>query len=212
MTSETDPRGKSSSYSYDVYNLYPATTTNPLSQTIRYIYDYSLGKSKQIIDQNNFIYQTVYDGLDRVKEEKVPDLSTPYTPVTKTAYTYTDTSGSVKVQRSDYLNASTSRDTYQYFDGLGRLTQERKEAENSGDFNVKDVSYNNRGFILKESLPYTSSGSSKTTATSTASLYTNYTYDPVRRALTVATTLGTTSSAYDDWKTTVTDAEGNIKQ
>jgi YD repeat-containing protein len=212
VTSETDPRGKTSSYSYDVYNLYPATTTNPLSQTIRYTYDYSLGKPKQIIDQNNFIYQTVYDGLDRVKEEKVPDLSAPYTPVTKTAYTYTDTAGSVKVQRSDYLNATTSRDTYQYLDGLGRLTQERKEAENSGDFNVKDVFYNNRGLVLKESLPYTSSGSSKSSATSTASLYTNYTYDPVRRALTVATALGTTSSAYDDWKTTVTDAEGNIKQ
>lgn len=209
VTSETDPRSKTTSYSYDSYNLYPTTVTNPLSQTTQYTYDYSLGKPKQVTDQNSFVYQTVYDGLDRVLEEKIPGFSSPYTPVTKIAYAYTDTANAVSVQKTDHLDGSTSALTYQYFDGLGRLIQERKEAES--DYNVRDIAYNNRGLVLKESLPYTSSGTSKTTATGTTALYTNYTYDAVGRPATVVNALGTTSYSYDDWKTTVTDAESNVK-
>lgn len=210
VTSETDPRGKVTTYTtYDTYNLYPITITDPLSQTTQYTYDYSIGKPKQVTDQNSFVYQTTYDGLDRVKEEKIPGFTNPYTPVVKTAYTYTDTAGAVKVQRTDNLDGSIARETYQYFDGLGRVIQERKEAES--DYNVKDTVYSNRGLVLKESMPYTSSGSSKTSTTGTSTLYTNYTYDPLSRPSTVVSPLGTTSYAYDDWKTTITDAESNVK-
>jgi RHS repeat-associated protein len=210
VATATDPRGKVTTYTtYDTYNLYPITITNPLSQTLQYTYDYSLGKPKQTTDPNGFVYQTVYDGLDRVKEEKIPGFTSPYTPVTKTAYAYTDTSGAVKVQRTDHLDGSISTDTYQYLDGLGRLIQERKEAENN--YNVKDTVYNNVGLIQKQSLPYNSSGSSKTSATGTTSLYKNYTYDALKRPVTIIDTVGTTSYAYDDWKTTVTDVANNVK-
>ncbi|MFA6273772.1 MAG: SpvB/TcaC N-terminal domain-containing protein, partial [Candidatus Paceibacterota bacterium] len=211
VISEIDPRGKITLYTYDSYNLYPATITDPLLHNINYIYDYSIGKPKQVIDQNNFTYQTIFDGLDRVIEEKIPSLISPYSLITKTAFVYTDISGAMKIQRTDYLDSSISRDTYQYLDGLGRLIQERKEAEISGDFNVRDIVYNNVGLTLKESLPYTSSGSAKTSATGTSSLYTNYTYDALQRPLITTNALGSTSYAYDDWKTTITDAENNVK-
>jgi len=205
----TDPRGKVTSYSYDSNNLYPATVTDPLSHTTQYVYDYSLGKPKQTTDQNGFVYQTVFDGLDRVITEKIPDLTTPSTLVNKTEYVYTDTSGSVRIKRTDNLDGSNGVDTYQYFDGLGRKIQERVESES--DYNVKDTAYSNRGMLLKESLPYSSSGSSKTSPTGTTSLYTSYTHDALGRPLTVITGAGTTTYVYDDWKTTVTDAEGNVK-
>jgi RHS repeat-associated protein len=211
IATSTDPRGKVTTYTtYDSYNLYPITITDPLSQTVQYTYDYSLGKPKQITDQNGFVYQTVYDGLDRVLAQKIPDFSSPYSAVTKTAYTYTDTSGAVKVQRTDNFDGSTSADTYQYFDGLGRLIQERKEAESN--YNVKDTVYNNIGLVQKQSLPYNSSGSAKTSATGTTSLYATNTYDPLSRISTVVDATGTTSYAYDDWKTTVTDKNNKVKK
>ncbi len=210
VATQTDPRGKVTSYSYDSYNLYPTTVTDPLSQSVQYVYDYSLGKPKQTTDQNSFVYQTVYDGLDRVLTEKIPDFASPYSPVTKTAYAYTDTSGSVSVHRTDNLDSSIAVETYQYFDGLGRLIQERKEAESN--YNVKDTVYNTVGLIQKQSLPYNNSGSSKTSATTTTSLYVAKTYDPLQRVLTIVDATGTTSYAYDDWKTTVTDKNSKVKK
>lgn len=210
VTQEKDARDKATNYSYDSYNLYPATVTNPLSQATSYTYDYSSGQVKQITDANSRVYQKVYDGMDRVKEEKVPDLSTPSTLVTKTAYAYTDTSGAVKVQKTDYLDGSTSVDTYSYFDGLHRPIQTRKEMED-GSYSVTDTVYNNIGQVYKESMPYSSSGSSKTSPTTTSALLATNSYDAMLRITSTVNAVGTISNAYDDWKVTVTDAKGKTK-
>ena len=211
VTSEKDPRDKATTFSYDSYNLYPLTIINPLSQVISYLYDYSLGKPKQVTDQNNFVYQLVYDGLDRIKEEKVPNLTSPYSPVTKTSFAYTNEPNAFALQKTDYLDASNSLNTYQYFDGLNRLIQERIEAEESGKFNSRDIIYNSIGLVSKESLPYTSIGSAKTSSTSNNSLFTTLVYDPIKRVSMVTNAVGTTMNVYDDWKTTVTDPNGKVK-
>jgi RHS repeat-associated protein len=210
VATETDPRGKVTTYSYDAKHLYPATTTNPLTQATQYLYDYSSGQVKQKTDPNGRVFATVYDGLDRVTAEQQPDLASPSTLVTKTAYVYTDTSGAVSVKKSDNLDASTAADTYSYFDGLGRLVQERKEAEGT-DFAARDLVYDSRGLLQKESLPYFSSGAAKTTATTTSSLYSTYAYDPMSRVASVTDSLGTTTNAYADRMLTITDANGKAK-
>ncbi len=211
VTQTTDPRGKITTYAYDSYNLYPATVTNPLNQATQYTYDYSSGKVKQTTDPNGFIFQMVYDGLDRVIGEKQPDLTTPATLVTKSAYVYTDTSNAVSVKKTDYLDATTSVDSYSYLDGLGRIIQTRKEAEVANNFSVKDFVYNNRGLLNKESLPYFSSGSARTASTAVTGLYSVYAYDPLERITSTANAVGTITNAYDDWKVTTTDAKGNQK-
>ena len=95
---------------------------------------------------------------------------------------------------------------------MDRTIQTRREAETSNQYAVRDFVYNNVGLLQRESLPYFSSGSSRTTATATSSLYTTYAYDALRRATTTATAVGTTTHAYDDWTTTITDPNGNIKK
>jgi len=204
----TDARGKITIYSYDSYNLYPSTVTNPLNQIISYIYDYASGKPTSTTDVNGFVYTVAYDGLGRPLTEKIPDTVSPYSPVLKTSYIYTDTQGAVSVKKTSYLDTVNSVDSYQYLDGLGRSIQERNEAEISGNFNVRDLVYNNLGLLEKESLPYTGSGNARTTATNDNTLYTNYTYDPLQRVISITNTLGTTSSLYDDSKVTTTDANG----
>ncbi len=208
-TSSTDERGKVTSYTYDAGYLYPATITDPLTNDTDFLYDYSLGKPKQVTDPNGFVYERVYDGLDRTTTEKIPGFSNPYTPVTKTAYTYTDTSGSVAIAKTDNLDGSISVSSYKYFDGLNRIIQGRQESE--ATYAAKDYLYNSAGLLQKESLPYDSSGSSRTSATGTTALYKTYTYDASQRPLAVANAVGTTNYAYDDWKTTITDPRGKVK-
>src|SRR3989344_2381389 len=52
VTEESDPRYNATTYQYDSFNLFPATTTNAISQVTGYLYDYSSGKVKQTLDPN----------------------------------------------------------------------------------------------------------------------------------------------------------------
>ena len=117
----------------------------------------------------------------------------------------------MSAHESDYLTATTTVDTYTYFDGLNRLIQTRKSATDAGVYKVTDQSYNPVGLVAEQSLPYFGSGSTKTTATTTPSLFTIYTYDALQRVLTTTNGVGTTTDVYDNWKTTVTDPNGNVK-
>ncbi len=211
VASTTDPRGNVTSFTYDSRNLYRATTTNALSQSTHAYFDYTLGKPKQTIDANGLVFETVYDGLDRPITEKQPDLTTPSTLVTKKTYAYTDTVGLRKVLETNHLDGSTDFTIHKYLDGFDRVIQTRKEAEDSNKFSVKDIVYNSSGLVDRESLPYFSTGSSKTSATSTSHLYSRYTYDALKRLLTAANSVGTTTTAYEAWSATTTDANGNPK-
>jgi RHS repeat-associated protein len=210
VNTDTDPRGKTTHYGYDSSNLYPTTITNPLNQATHLTYDYASGQVIQKIDPNSRVVQFKYDGLGRLLETDQPDLTTPSTLVPKSVFTYTDTSQAVSVKRSDYLDDRNIVDSYTYFDGLGRKIQERKEAEGV-NFSVKDYAYNSRGLLDKESLPYFSTGSGKTSPTGTVTLYTAYVYDPLLRVTATTNAVGTTTNTYSGWKLTVTDPKGKAK-
>jgi RHS repeat-associated protein len=104
MTQSLDPRNNTTTYSYDSYNLYPATTTNALNQSTGYQYDYSSGKVAQTIDPNGNIFGTIYDGTGRVLQVSQPDVNTSSTQDLKTLYAYTDTPDGTLVHESDYLS------------------------------------------------------------------------------------------------------------
>lgn len=210
VATEIDGRNKVTTYTYDANNLYPATIENAEAHETDYTYDYSNGKVKTTTDPNTRVFETVYDALDRPLTEKIPDITTPVTLVTKTAYTYTDNTVPSKVQITNHLDGTISFDVYTYIDGLGRKIQERKEAEDSL-YAVKDFVYNDIGKLEKESLPYFSSGTTRTTKTSNNYLYTNFTYDPLERIETIVNALGTTSNTYDQWETVTTDPKSVAK-
>jgi len=211
VLTEKDPRDNTTTYTYNAFDMYAASSTNAKSQVTEYTYDYIFGKVKTVTDPNDRVFETVYDGFGRVTEEKVPDLDTPSNLVTKTAYAYTDDVIPRSVRQTHYLDASTTVDVYTYFDGFNRKIQERKEAESADTFAVKDFTYNNLGLPEKESLPYFDTGATSTTPTASSTLYTTYAYDALKRVTTVANAVATSTNEYDDWTTTVTDGNGNTK-
>jgi YD repeat-containing protein len=207
-----DADGNLASSTLDQYNLNAATTTNALNQTTAYTYEYSNGKPKTTYDLNGRVYTTSYDGLGRPLSITEPDPSNG-SSVTKTTYAYTDsiTPGATSILQTDYLSSSTSTPTYIYFDGLNRKIQQRKQAEGNNTYAVNDWTYNNVGLLGTESLPYFASSTARSSATTTGKLFTSYTYDALRRTLTIANAVGTTSNAYDRWTVTTTDANGTPK-
>lgn len=211
VTQDKDPRDKTTDYTYDSYNLYPATTTNAISQNSLYQYDYTSGKVKQYTDPNGFVFQTAFDAFDRPIEEKQPSTTTPSSLETKTTYTYTDNVVPNIVKRSDYLDSSNSVDTYKYIDGFGRVLQERKEAEKPNEFVTKDYVYNSTNLLDSETLPYFSTGSSQTTPTNATKLYVYYQYDPLQRITKITNAVGSTTNSYLNWVVTTLDPRSKQK-
>ncbi len=212
VATSTDPRGNASAFTYDGYHLFPITITNALSQQKLVSYDYSSGKAATTTDENNQTVVAVFDNLDRPILEKIPDFSTPSTLVTKSTYAYTDSTTTVSsVFKSDSVSSATSTDGYVYTDGFGRTIQAKSEAETANGWTTKDALYNSIGAIASDSLPYFAASSAWAAPTATAALYSNFYYDPIGRTTTVTDAIGTSKSAYSDWKTTVTDPLNNKK-
>ncbi|GEM_PF-836282 len=206
----TDPNGKATNYVYDSYNIYPATVTNALNQTAQFIYNYANGKATQITDANGNIFKNTFDGFGRILKTEQPDQTNPASLVQKTSYIYTDAPGAVSIQQTDYLDSANFVTAYNYYDGLGRIIQTKKSAE-AGNFETKDFIYDNRGNLQKESLPYFSPLETRSLTGQASQLYTNYTYDALNRKTNIANAVGATSFVFNNWQTTITDANGNKK-
>lgn len=211
ILTETDPRGKTTTYTYDTFGLYPATSTNPLGHVKTFEFNYLNGKPERVTDSNEYVFETVFDQIGRPTEEKRSSDENPSVSIIKTAYQYTDTGMPRLVRKIDYLTSTSSVDTYTYVDGLGRIIQTRTEIVEPNTFAASYIVYNSLSKIQKESLPYYSVGSAYTTPIGVPTLYTTYTYDPLLRIKTIANAMGTTVNNYDDWKLTTTDAAGKIK-
>jgi RHS repeat-associated protein len=212
VTQSTDRNGNATTYSYDSFNLYPATTTNALSQSTKYTYEYSNGKVATTTNPNGGITKNIYDGVERLIEVDESDPANPSALLKNKTYQFTDNSTPPSiVHESDYLNSATTTDTYDYFDGLSRLIQQRKSTEVAASSSVTDFTYNTAGSLASQSLPYFSAGTSSTPVSTVENLFTTYAYDPLDRTLTIANAAGTTTNAYAKWTTTITDPLGNIK-
>lgn len=210
VTKTIDPNGNSNEYIYDSKNLYPIKVTNPLGQTTEFKYDYSSGQTIQVVDANKNTFSFNYDGLDRIVEEFQPESINPNNLVLKTTYIYSDSTVPRFIKTTEYLDANNGLDKFTYIDGLNRKIQERMESQDG--FNVIDYKYNSIGLLQASSLPYLSSGSQKTAATTNSNLYTTFTYDALQRTTSVTTAAGTLKNQFDQWQLTTTDQNQNTRK
>ena len=196
-----DGNNKKTEYTYDTYNLYPKTVTNPLGHVTTYTYDYVSGKPSVIVDQNRTTKVT-YDGLGRPLSERI--VYANGTEKLKTQHQYVDTSSALSVKVSKYMSDGDTQDEYTYFDGLRRPIQTKKEFEN-GQWATIDTGYGPQGEIAFTSLPYFTSVHTKTSPTTEQPLRTTYTYDPLRRVVQERNALGVTTTEYAGSYRTVTN-------
>lgn len=215
VTQKKDPYDNTTTITYDQNNLYPETTTNALNQTVETTYDLATGQLLESIDPNGLVTQNDYDALGRLTEVKTSDPLYPTQLITRETYEYHDFVSQGEpwwIKHSVYATTTGNPiDDYSYFDGFGRVVQERKQTATSNQFSVTSYQYDDRGNLEKQSLPYFENDPSYVTPNWSAVPKNEYTYDGLNRVLTVVNSLGTTSNSYDLWKTTVTDANNKSK-
>ncbi|MDQ5971522.1 MAG: hypothetical protein QG566_468 [Patescibacteria group bacterium] len=216
VSSSTDPMSNTISYTYDTYNLYPATITNALSQATTRTYDYNTGQVIRETDPNGSITETNYDGLGRPINEQSSSDTSYATLITKVTYTYKDTmgpSGAVPyVKKTTKYSSTLSGDSYTLLDGLGRTIRAVTQT-GASSYVGSDTTYDNMGRVYKTSLPYTLSGTAYiyNGLTTTTALITTLSYDAVNRIGSTVDALGTTSNSYNLNVVTTTDPESQVK-
>lgn len=195
-------------YTYDSYYMYPHIVTNDLSQQTYYEYDYKTGNPSKVTYPNNGLAETKFDPFGRLAGEWAPDPQSGIL-VQKKVYEYNDSTFPNWIKETVNLSAGLSNTSYTYLDGLGRKLQKKTEAENG--FITLDFTYDNLGNLVKESLPYNTSGSSYTGFGANSNLTKQYTYDALGRIMSISDVSGSIMNNYNLWAITTTDQLGNKK-
>ena len=212
VTENKDANNNTTKYIYDQYNLYPSSITDPKNQKVSYEYDYSAGEVKQTVTPNGLIFQTEYDGLDRIKTEKQPSQTNQSVLVNKTTYSYYDQSKPFYIIQKNNTDSNNGQTKYTYYDNQYRVMEEKTLVDSAvPNYVTKTYAYNNIGMLASESLPFytTVPGSGAATVNS---LYINYTYDPLLRVKTITNNVGITKNGYLASYQEITDPLNNTKK
>ncbi|MFA6023721.1 MAG: SpvB/TcaC N-terminal domain-containing protein [Candidatus Gracilibacteria bacterium] len=201
-----DAKGNALDMNYDSNNLYPASTTNALSQTTSTVYEAATGQLLSSVDANGFTRSNTYDGFGRVLTSSIPH-PTFGTSVLVSTSSYDDDSFPSSVSTESTVDG-ISMETVSYFDGLGRAIQSNTSAE-GGVYTTVDFWYDERGNLASQSFPYETSSSIFGRDASAYS--TEMSYDALSRPLTVVTPVSTETHDYSPWMEEVTDGNGNSK-
>jgi RHS repeat-associated protein len=213
-TQEVGPRNATTTYTYDSFNLYPATTTNVLGHTFAAIYNYDIGQPFITYDQNRSKTDYIYDALNRPKTIMKPNPSFTPTHNTVIEYTYNDAVTPRSIKETRHFNDGLSVDRYSYYDGFGKLVESRDRAEASDTYKVRVYKYtpDMKRLLRQESEPFFDTGTAYEGTIPDSDLITRYVYDPLGRIESMHDAYGTTTYANDRWRLTITDPLGKSKR
>ncbi len=212
VTSKTNPAGYTTTYEYDAPLLYPAKITNSLGHATTYTYDYAHGQPKRITDPNGIIKEHEYDGFGRLVKVLISDLNQAPLLIAKQEIAYNDAiTPRLVLSKEFFSEGGLPQETYQYYDGFGRLIQTHTSSDIAGQYSVASLVYDGRGRIQKEYLPYFDASTAYLAPTQPDIQAKIFAYDALDRATSITTAVGKTTNGYSDWILTITDPNNHVK-
>ncbi|MDV0445682.1 hypothetical protein MmiAt1_12760 [Methanimicrococcus sp. At1] len=200
---QTDAEGNSmfAEYTNSTNYLYPENITNALGQKIKLNYDLRLGKLTKVTDANNYSTENVYDCFGRIIKVVKP-YDTLLNPSAEYTY-YLDGNIPESVKISLKENETSRLDSYQYYDGVGRITKV-ETPDGNGSFITQETIYNVHGEIKNMTAPY---------GVNERKLITQYEYDELGRITKITNPDFTTRrTVYDQLNITEYDEKGHMKK
>jgi RHS repeat-associated protein len=204
QTSITDPRGQTSTKSYDpTHHLFVVSTSDSAGNTVGSSWDYQLGMVTTSTDMNGQPTTAAYDALGRLTLTTRPDGS--QVKVEYLAWgTLNGTLGSQRTRQSVLMPGGTWMYDDTYFDGAGRTFA--KVTSNSIRM---DTFYDAAGHVTRSTVPYQCDASGAALETVR---YDQYAYDDLgRRTSTTLPDGAVVQQAYGDGWSSATDALGKTR-
>ena len=208
VTTETNPRGKVTSYQYELFELYPEVVSNHLSHETTYAYDYRTGQVKRQTDANSLVTEVVFDEFGRLVQSKQSNQDHTDLMITQTR-SYDDDVMPRLVHTTNYHTEGVEPShVYHYRNGLGNVIQERSTGE-SGKFNVLTTHFDASGRAYKAFLPIESSAHTYADTSQPDHQSTITNYDVLDRHISLTTAVGVTTMTYGPWQTITIDPRLN---
>jgi RHS repeat-associated protein len=219
----TDAGGNITTTTYEkYYHTFPKAVTNAFGHTIQYTHDPKTGQILTSTDPNGRISTNNYDVFGRIISVFGPNDDAAHPA---TWYEYDLKNQPIKITTHSRVEHNTDDPnkiftSYAFYDGLGRLSQTKSEAEDSSKQIISGiVVFNSRGQVKEKYLPYYIDIATQEDKESYSTpVYTgpkvSYQYDPLGRAV-QTTTLNDKSETisstvqYEPGSQTITDANGH---
>ncbi len=214
VLSATDALSRTTTTAYDAaLHTFPVSITNAAGHVQTAVTDARFGITTSATDANNITAQSEYDTFGRLVKAIGP-LDTSALPTVTYSYDLGTVPAKVVVERRIQSGQVPTLRALQFVDGLGRVVQTRAPAEASGQQVVTGmVDYDARGQATKQYLPLAAASSESYIDERIANPtlpYVSYGYDAIGRATTSTDPNGAvTTTLYDDWRVTVTDASSH---
>ncbi|MFH0862129.1 MAG: toxin TcdB middle/N-terminal domain-containing protein [Candidatus Altiarchaeota archaeon] len=207
----TDPLGRVTRQVYglnDTTYTYPEKTINVLGHTVYVSYDFGSGNVLYSVDANGYVVQHRYDVLGRKLKDILP-YDSESSPTASYSYSLDGVPPEAVKAVKNTGNGNLS--VLEYSDGLGRLVQAKRDAEDPTKQIVTDVYYNPLGQVDRQSIPYLAD-KSDTYSSPSLVLYTRLQYDVVGRTANVTNTDGSAKKQeFDRYTITAYDENGKRK-
>jgi RHS repeat-associated protein len=210
VVAETDPENNVSEIVYDENNLYPSETTNALGQTNLTEYNLLNGQIDRSVAPNGAITENQYDAFGRLIKTWVSNNKSPNDLTLKQEISYDDYSFPRSKSVKDYFDVQRSYLIREYYDGLDRVIQTKKQLAEENSWSTQDTAYDVFGRVSRQSLSYVSQ-SIDYSEPDLNQVAKTYTYDALDRVLTENTPVGTSTYEYNGFTTTIYDANNNRK-
>lgn len=212
QTSVTDANNHATTTAYESTGTYPTSTTNAKNQTTYIGYDLGTGNLLYQNDPNDFSVDYEYDVYGRITKEIREGDTSQYPTVSYTYYTF-GVDGTKVSKKENTGSSSATLDTYTWIDGLGRTISTRTDAENSAKQIVTTTYYDPTGQVKNVTVPYEDDHYDYYRDPITGIRSTDTTYDVLGRPTVITNPKGDNKTiAYDHWKETTIDENGNIKR
>lgn len=225
LLTSTDALSRITTVAYDAgCKMFPLTTTNALGhQVISEYYGVDgvamddgsgykglFGQVKSVKDPNSQISYSTYDYLGRITATISPLDSLSY-PTTVYEYDLSVTPIKVVTRQREVSGQSGTLDSYQFYDGLGRLVESKTETEDVNQQVISGITnYNSRGLPVTKYLPYLTPATPNYTPPAPPTPYIGFQYNCLGQVNRTNNPDGTYSSVYpDDWVVTNFDENGH---
>ena len=209
LAASIDPLNNTTSYNYSptFYGAYVTQTVLPntgVQHTVSASYDFNTGLQTSFTNQNNNTSNYTWDNMSRVSTATYPDGG-------QTTFNYTDTVGSLTVERLNKITSTTSLDYLVSFDGSGRPTQTKLASDPDG-VTYTPTTYDALGRVYQAYNPTRCSTPTTNCGESTWG-YTTYAYDALGRITQLTLQDGQiVSTNYSGNCTTVNDEAGKARK
>ncbi len=216
LINTTDPLNRTTKFIYNITDstfTFPEKTINALNHTTTSLYDLGTGNLLSTTDSNGFTTNYSYDNFSRLIKIIKP-YDSPIYPSTLYEYEFDGIAPEkIKVVQREENATNNTYDSISFYDGRGNLIQTRSEAENNQSI-IQDTFYDSSFRVQRKSNPYFATPSQNYSSPNASIPFSNITYDPLSRILSIRNPDNTTKSFnYSRWNTTTTDENGNqIKQ